>query len=68
MNVEDVMEQAGQIFSAGYAKAALQLMTKTPTCKQDIRLYRVAAGYAYPSQDAKSAKAYLAKVPAQFQD
>jgi serine/threonine-protein kinase len=66
-NVEDMVTQASNQFSNGYASAALQLVTKALTCKQDVRSYRLAATYACAAHDAASAKLYFEKVPPQFQ-
>ncbi|HEX7841636.1 MAG TPA: FHA domain-containing protein [Kofleriaceae bacterium] len=67
MNVEDLMSQAANQYAAGFFKSALSLVTKVLACKQDVRMYRFAATYACAAHDANSAKAYLVKVPAQFQ-
>jgi pSer/pThr/pTyr-binding forkhead associated (FHA) protein len=67
MNVDELVAQAAGQFSAGYAKPALSLISKALTCKQDIRMYRLAGLYACAAHDLNSAKLYYAKVPAQFQ-
>lgn len=67
MNVDELVEQAAGQFSAGYAKPALSLISKALTCKQEIRMYRLAGLYACAAHDLNSAKLYYVKVPAQFQ-
>jgi hypothetical protein len=67
MNVEDVMSQAANQFSAGFPKPALALISKALQCKQDVRMYRFAAMYACAAHDLASAKLYFNKLPAQFQ-
>ena len=67
MNVEDMIGQAQNQFTAGFAKSALQLLTKALTCKQEPRMYRMAALYACVAHDAVNAKLYYAKIPTQFQ-
>jgi len=67
MNVDDVMSQAANQYAAGFAKAALQLLTKALACKQDVRMYRMAAMYACAAHEASNAKLYYAKVSPQFQ-
>ncbi|HEX4422402.1 MAG TPA: FHA domain-containing protein [Kofleriaceae bacterium] len=67
MNVEDMMTQAANQYNSGYASAALLVVTKALACKQDVRMYRLAATYACAAHDASSAKAYFNKVPTQYQ-
>ena len=67
MNVDDVMSQAANQYAAGFAKAALALLTKALACKQDVRMYRMAGMYACAAHEASNAKLYYAKVSAQFQ-
>jgi ABC transport system ATP-binding/permease protein len=67
MNVDDVMSQAANQYAAGFAKAALQLLTKALACKQDVRMYRMAGMYACAAHEASNAKLYYAKVSPQFQ-
>ena len=66
-NVDDLINQAGNQFSAGYAKSALSLMNKALACKQDVRMYRLAATYACAAHDLAAAKSNYSKVPSQFQ-
>lgn len=66
-NVDDIVAQAHNQYAAGFAKAALQLMTRALECRQDVRMYRFAATYACAAHDAASAKRWSAKVPPQFQ-
>ena len=63
MDVEDVMKQASNQFSAGYAKAALQLVAKALACKQSVLMYRMAGMYACAAHDLSDAKLYFNKVP-----
>jgi len=63
MDVADLQAQATQQFSAGYSKAALALIVKILACKQDVRLYRIAAMFACAAHDAATAKLYYGKVP-----
>ena len=67
MDVEDVMKQASNQFSAGYAKAALQLVAKALACKQTILMYRMAGMYACAAHDLSDAKLYFNKLPASAQ-
>ena len=67
MNVEDLMTQASNQYNSGYASAALLVVTKALACKQDTRMYRLAATYACAAHDASSARTYFAKVPQQYQ-
>jgi outer membrane biosynthesis protein TonB len=67
MNVDDLLAQSQNMYTSGYANAALSLVTKALGCKQDVRMYRLAATYACAAHDAKAAQAMFAKVPAQFQ-
>jgi hypothetical protein len=63
LDVEDITKQAAAQYSAGYAKAALALLTKGLACKQDARMYRIAAVYACAAHDLATARLYFAKVP-----
>lgn len=67
MNVDDVMTQAANQYSAGFAKAALFLVQKCLACRQDARMYRMAAMYACAAHDLATAKEMFPKVPTQFQ-
>jgi pSer/pThr/pTyr-binding forkhead associated (FHA) protein len=67
MNVEDLMSQATNQFNAGYAKSALSVMVKALGCKQDVRMYRLAATYACTAHDLTNARFYFAKVPKEYQ-
>lgn len=67
MNVEDMLQQAANQYANGFAGSALSLVQKALTCKQDARMYRVAATYACAAHDVPTAKAMFAKVPPQFQ-
>jgi hypothetical protein len=67
LNADDAMAQAQNQYSAGFAKAALLLATRALECRQDDRMYRLAASYACAAHDAAAAKLYYSKVPSQFQ-
>ena len=67
MDVDDVVKQAQNQYANGFAGAALQIMSKALACRQDVKMYRLAAIYACSARDAASAKLYYAKVPPQFQ-
>jgi hypothetical protein len=67
MNVDKLVSQAADQYTEGYAKPALSLMSKALKCKQEIRMYRIAAIYACAAHDLASAKVYFAKIPAQYQ-
>jgi hypothetical protein len=67
MNVEDVMAQAANQYSNGFSSAALSLALKALNCKQDVRMFRLAAMYACGAHDLSNAKVYFAKVPATLQ-
>ena len=61
------MMQAQNQFSAGFAKSALSVVTTALACRQDARMYRIAATYACVAHDATAAKQLFGKVPTQFQ-
>lgn len=65
--IEDLLQQAASQFSAGYARSALALITKALACKQDLRMYRMAAMYACAAHDFPVAQRYFAKIPAPMQ-
>lgn len=67
MNVDDLMMQAQNQFSAGYSRQALTLVVKVLACKSDVRTYRLAATYACAARDLANAKLYFSKIPAQYQ-
>lgn len=64
---DDMLNQAANQYSAGFAKAALSLVNKALACKQDVRTFRVAAMYACAAHDPAAARSLFLKVPAQFQ-
>jgi pSer/pThr/pTyr-binding forkhead associated (FHA) protein len=66
-NVDDLLTQAANQFTAGYAKSALSLVTKALACKADVRMFRLAAMYACAGHDLGNAKLYFAKIPPQYQ-
>jgi hypothetical protein len=63
LNVEDATGQAANQYANGFASAALNLMIKALNCKQDIRMYRLAAMYACAAHDLATAKTYFTKLP-----
>jgi serine/threonine-protein kinase len=65
--MDEVMTQAQHQYAAGFLKSALQLATKALACKQDVRMYRLAATYACAAHDETAAKQFFGKVPPQFQ-
>jgi hypothetical protein len=67
VNVDDMMSQAQNQFTAGFAKSALNLVTKALQCQQNARMYRFATAYACAAHDLATAREMFAKVPAQFQ-
>jgi len=67
IDVDDALHQAANQYANGFAAAALALVQKALACKQDARMYRVAATYACAAHDVPTAKAMFAKVPPQFQ-
>ena len=67
MNVDDALAQAANQYTNGFAGAALQLIGKALVCRQDVKMYRLAATYACAAHDSAAAKLYFGKVPPQFQ-
>jgi len=67
IDVDALMQQASNQYTAGYAKVALAQVVKALGCKQDGRMYRFAVMYACTAHDLAMAKQYFAKAPAQFQ-
>jgi len=67
MDVDDLVTQATTRYTIGYAKEALALVSRALTCKQELRLHRLAAMYACASGDRVKAEYYLAKIPASLQ-
>ncbi len=59
---DDWVTQAKNQYQAGYAKAALALMTKAFACKSDAHMYQLAAMYACRAHDAGAAKQYYGKL------
>jgi hypothetical protein len=66
-HIEETMEQASHQYGAGFAKIALTLVVRTLTCKQDLRMYRIAAMYACAAKDLVAAKRYHNKLPPSMQ-
>ncbi len=67
VNVEDLMQQAQNQYGAGYAKAALLLVLKALSCKQELKMFRMAAMYACGAHDLPTAKLYFYKLPTTVQ-
>jgi dTDP-4-dehydrorhamnose reductase len=61
------MAQAANQYTNGFPASALALVTKVLACKQDTRVYRIAALYACAAHDGAAARALFAKLPPQFQ-
>jgi pSer/pThr/pTyr-binding forkhead associated (FHA) protein len=62
-SVDEAMEQASHQYSAGFSKTALGLVVRALACKQDLRMYRMAAMYACGAKDLAMAKLYYSKLP-----
>jgi hypothetical protein len=62
MIVADVMAQAQNQYSNGFASAALSLMVRGLRCKQVPRMYQLAALYACAARDLGSAQFYYGKL------
>jgi hypothetical protein len=67
MDVEDLLTQAANQYSAGFATAALSVVMKAFTCKQDVRMFRIAAMYACAAHEIATAKFYFDKTPPSLQ-
>jgi len=67
VNVDDLMAQASNQYTNGFAGSALNLMMKALNCKQTVLMYRLAATYACGGRDLANARLYYPKVPTQFQ-
>ena len=67
MDVDDALKQGANQYGAGYAKAALSIVVKALACKQDTKMYRIAATYACAAHDEASVRLYFAKIPVQYQ-
>jgi len=65
--VDEQMSQAATQYANGFASAALTLMVKALNCKQDIRMFRLAAMYACAAHDLATAKTYFNKLPTNLQ-
>jgi hypothetical protein len=66
-NVDNLVAQAANQYSNGFASSAFALLVKALNCKQDIRMYRLAAMYACGARDLANAKIYFNKVPPNLQ-
>jgi hypothetical protein len=67
VNVDNLMAQAQSQFVAGFPDAALALMIKALGCKQDSRMYRMAALYACAAHNMPMAQLFSSKLPTPFQ-
>lgn len=67
LDVDDAMDHASRQYSAGFSKAALHIVSKALECRQDARMYRIAAMYACAAHDVSTARAYFVRVPAGLQ-
>jgi pSer/pThr/pTyr-binding forkhead associated (FHA) protein len=67
INVDELMDQAQHQYGAGFARQALTLVVRALACRQDIRMYRLAAMYACGARDLASAKLYHNKLPVTMQ-
>jgi hypothetical protein len=67
LNVEDLLMQAANQYSAGFPRPALTLVLKALACKQDMRMYRMAVLYACAANDLATARLYYAKISPQYQ-
>jgi hypothetical protein len=66
MDVDELMSEAANQYSAGFSKSALSMVVKVLGCKQDQRMYRMAVLYACAAHDVAAAKLYYGKVSPQF--
>ena len=62
MSVDDVLTQAQNQNTAGFPRSALQLVLKALACRQDARMYRLAAAFACAAHDAAHAQQYYRKL------
>jgi pSer/pThr/pTyr-binding forkhead associated (FHA) protein len=62
VNVDETMQQAANQYATGFAKSALTLVLKALACKQEIRMYRMAAMYACGAHDVTTARLYYKKL------
>ena len=67
IDIDQLMAQATAQYTAGFPRAALELVTRALDCKQDPRILRVAVLYACVAHNAAAAKRYFSKLPPQFQ-
>ena len=63
---DDNITQAANQYNSGYAAEALATMRTALSCKQEVRLYRLAGLYACAAHDADSAHEYIAKIPVEY--
>ena len=67
LDIDDMLGVASNQYEAGFPKAALALVNRVLACKQDARIYRMAAQYACAAHDVASARLYLPRVQQYFQ-
>jgi hypothetical protein len=67
VDLDDIITQAKNLFTAGYAPSSLALMNKVLECRQSVQMYRLAAMYACRARDGGAAKRYFSKLPSEFQ-
>jgi serine/threonine-protein kinase len=65
--IDELMEQAAHQYTAGFSRIALSAVVKALACKQDLRMYRIAAMYACAARDLAAAKLYFNKLPQNLQ-
>ena len=61
--VEELINQAKRQYGDGYARTALTQMQKALACRQDIKMYQMAAMYACAAHDVNAAKLYFKQIP-----
>jgi hypothetical protein len=67
MNVDGLLAQASTQYGAGFAKAALTLVTNALACKQSVHMYRLATLYACAARELPAAQLYFVKIPRALQ-
>jgi eukaryotic-like serine/threonine-protein kinase len=65
--IDAMLTQARGHFDAGRFDRSLALAAGVLECRQDIKVYRLAAMYACRAHDAESARKYFSKIPKDFQ-
>lgn len=67
MDADDMMSQAANQYTNGYAGPAVRLMRKALECRQDLRMFQLTAMYACGARDLTTAREFFAKLPPQQQ-